>query len=522
MDLNTGTTPIQGTDTGNTSLPPIPSQSTGLPNSIVPPTTVVTEQTSVTNAPVSPTNNASEPSFLNPLETLKQLTNKPEGNKTTGPKLPPIPTDSKLPGVVGGVPEAGGIQPAVVATPESPITTTPSQVATVQPTINNDTPPQPMQNANTSLPGSTLASPGTMSVGLIRAPYDLKEMLDLIVQKEASDLHLVVGYTPSMRLDGSLIDIGDKILTPEMAKDLVYSILPDDKKEQLEVNREVDLAYQHGDLGRFRINAYWQRGYISAAFRLIPTRIRTLSELNLPDIFQKFPDMEQGLVLVTGPTGHGKSTTLAAVIQEINMRHPKHILTIEDPIEYVFPQQKALVSQRELGDDTHSWKGALRSALREDPDVVLVGEMRDLETISAAITVAETGHLVFATLHTNNAAQTIQRIVNAYPDMQQEEIRTELADVLEAVVAQRLIPVKGGGRRAVAEIMLMTPAIRNLIRENKIHQIDNVIRTSLDLGMVTLERSLVGLYKDQLISQEDALRYALDPTEMARLLEELV
>jgi len=204
------------------------------------------------------------------------------------------------------------------------------------------------------------------------------------------------------------------------------------------------------------------------------------------------------------------------------MKYPKHILTIEDPIEYVFPQEKALVSQRELGDDTHSWKGALRSALREDPDVVLVGEMRDLETISAAITVAETGHLVFATLHTNSAAQTVQRIVNMYPDMQQEEIRTELADVLEAVVAQRLIPIIGGGRRAALEIMLMTPAVRNLIRENKIYQIDNIIRTSLDIGMITLERSLLTLFREGLLSQEDALRYALDATEMARLLEELV
>ncbi|WKZ24380.1 MAG: type IV pilus twitching motility protein PilT [Candidatus Dojkabacteria bacterium] len=352
--------------------------------------------------------------------------------------------------------------------------------------------------------------------------YDTKTLLNLVVEKDASDLHLAVGYQPMIRIDGSLVTVGDTILDPKTAKELIYSILPDDKKEQLEVNREVDLAYQHEGAGRFRINAYWQRGYISAAFRLIPTRIRTIQELKLPDLFHKFSDMEQGLVLVTGPTGHGKSTTLAAVIQEINMKHPKHILTIEDPIEYVFPQQKALVSQRELGDDTHSWKGALRSALREDPDVVLVGEMRDLETISAAITVAETGHLVFATLHTNSAAQTIQRIVNMYPDVQQEEIRTELADVLEAVVAQRLIPIKGGGRRAALEIMLMTPAIRNLIRENKIYQIDNIIRTSVDIGMITLEKSLLGLYREGLIDQDDALRYALDATEMARLLEELV
>ncbi|MCC7304261.1 type IV pilus twitching motility protein PilT [bacterium] len=352
--------------------------------------------------------------------------------------------------------------------------------------------------------------------------YTIKALLDLVVQKDASDLHVSVGYPPMIRIDGDLVTVGKTILDPKSIKELIYTVLPDAKKEQLEVNREVDLAHQHETHGRFRINAFWQRGYLAAAFRLIPTRIRTIDELKLPSLFHKFSDMEQGLVLVTGPTGHGKSTTLASVIQEINMKYPKHILTIEDPIEYVFPQQRALVSQRELGDDTHSWKGALRSALREDPDVVLVGEMRDLETISAAITVAETGHLVFATLHTNNAAQTIQRIVNMYPDVQQEEIRSELADVLEAVVAQRLIPIKGGGRRAALEVMLMTPAIRNLIRENKIYQIDNIIRTSMDIGMITLERSLLSLYREGLIIREDALRYALDTSEMNRLLEEIV
>lgn len=521
MDLNTGT-PIQPP---NSQLPPLPQQSEGIPM-VTPPVTpqsnvpVVAPPTAdlpTVSQPVPPPPaQAPVPNFLDPLAMLKQMTS----GTGTAPQQPSQP-QSPPPQVTTSAPiaqeqpmqvsEVGAsnipVQPLAQATQVAPSL----PVVTDMPDVSTPTP-------STPLPQGASAAMSTLSFS---GQYTTKGLLDLVAQKDASDLHLVVGYAPMIRIDGELVLVGSQIVTPQMAKELIYAVLPDDKKEQLEVNREVDLAYQH-EMGRFRINAYWQRGYLSAAFRLIPTRIRTIDELKLPNLFHKFTDLEQGLVLVTGPTGHGKSTTLAAVIQEINMKFPKHILTIEDPIEYVFPQQKALVSQRELGDDTHSWKGALRSALREDPDVVLVGEMRDLETISSAITVAETGHLVFATLHTNNAAQTIQRIVNMYPDVQQDEIRSELADVLEAVVAQRLIPIKGGGRRAALEIMLMTPAIRNLIRENKIFQIDNIIRTSLDVGMVTLERSLLELYKEGLISQEDVLRYALDPTEMARLLEELV
>lgn len=553
MDLNTGT-PIPQP---SSQVPPMPGQSPGIPGTSVsqtvsPPSTIPPQASAVPlddnlstsvpevseNPPTLPPLNETEKSDIvdtladlqkmaespDLLTTNEELADAPGGSlpevitqpsepTTSAPLLsgavsPGIPTIDSSPAVtaVPSVSEVSGATTAVDNTAQTTPVSLDMPVVTSDALQPNATPVTPQPRANISMPGA----------------YDTKTLLNLVVEKDASDLHLAVGYQPMIRIDGSLVTVGDTILDPKTAKELIYSILPDDKKEQLEVNREVDLAYQHEGAGRFRINAYWQRGYISAAFRLIPTRIRTIQELKLPDLFHKFSDMEQGLVLVTGPTGHGKSTTLAAVIQEINMKHPKHILTIEDPIEYVFPQQKALVSQRELGDDTHSWKGALRSALREDPDVVLVGEMRDLETISAAITVAETGHLVFATLHTNSAAQTIQRIVNMYPDVQQEEIRTELADVLEAVVAQRLIPIKGGGRRAALEIMLMTPAIRNLIRENKIYQIDNIIRTSVDIGMITLEKSLLGLYREGLIDQDDALRYALDATEMARLLEELV
>jgi twitching motility protein PilT len=428
--------------------------------------------------------------------------------------LPPMPQQMQPPQF------PGNFSPPMQQMPQMQ----PPSLPTVEQQMQNvsQLPPLPQQAPQSvSQPAITASSaPMVQILGSDAGGLSIFQMLELVSTKNASDLHLVVGYPAMLRIDGDLVNISSTIITPELAKKLVYDVLPDDKKEQLEVNREVDLAYGYEGVGRFRINAYYQRGYISAAFRLIPTRIRTLDELKVPAIFKEFAELEQGLVLVTGPTGHGKSTTLAAIIQQINDNHPKHILTIEDPIEYVFPQSKALVSQRELGDDTHSWKGALRAALREDPDVVLVGEMRDYETVNSAITVAETGHLVLATLHTNNAAQTIQRIINVFPDVQQEEVRAQLADILEVVIAQRLIPIKGGGRRAAVEIMLMTPAIRNLIRENKIFQIDNVIRTSLDLGMITLERSLLNLYRDGMIEKEDALRFALDSSEMQRLINE--
>jgi twitching motility protein PilT len=279
------------------------------------------------------------------------------------------------------------------------------------------------------------------------------------------------------------------------------------------------LSYAFKDVARFRINAYYERGKPAAAFRLIPSRIRSIEELKLPGVFHQFAKLPQGFVLVTGPTGSGKSTTLAAILQEVNNSRPCHIITIEDPIEYMYPRGVALVDQREMHEDTHSWEIALRSALRQDPDVVLVGEMRDYETISSAITLAETGHLVFATLHTNNAAQTIDRIIDVFPEHQQEQVRTQLSNIVEAVVAQRLVPIQGGGRRAANEILLVTPAVRNLIREGKTHQIDNVIRTSMDMGMKSLEHSLVDLVREGLITVEQAETYAVHPEEIVRLLK---
>lgn len=351
--------------------------------------------------------------------------------------------------------------------------------------------------------------------------YSMKDLLGTVINKNASDLHISVGYPPIIRIDGELEVLGEKVISPQEAEELIFSILNDEKKELLEVNREIDLAYQYqeGINARFRINAYYSMKNLSAAFRLIPSRVRTIDELMLPQIYRQFAKLKQGLVLATGPTGHGKSTTLAAILEEINRTRFTHIVTIEDPVEYVFEGKKALIDQREMNDDTHSWGIALRSALRQDPDVILVGEMRDFETIAAAITLAETGHLVFATLHTNSASQTIDRIIDVFPENQQPQIRSQLSNILEAVIAQRLIPLEKGGRRAVSEIMLMNPALGNLIREGKTHQIDNIIRTSADIGMVSLERSLVNLVREGAISVQKAQEYAVFPEEVLRLLK---
>lgn len=359
--------------------------------------------------------------------------------------------------------------------------------------------------------------PKSSSTGKMAMTMD--QLLQTIVDKDSSDLHITVGYPPMMRIDGLLTPIVQEIITEEDAMNLIAPLLPENKRELLEVNREVDLSYAYKDVARFRVNAYYERDNPAAALRLIPSRIRSIEELKLPGVYHQFVNLPQGLVLVTGPTGHGKSTTLAAIIQEINTTLPKHIITIEDPIEYIYPPSKALIDQREMHEDTHSWEIALRSAMRQDPDVVLVGEMRDFETIASAITLAETGHLVFATLHTNNAAQTIDRVVDVFPEHQQAQVRTQLSNILEAVISQRLIPIIGGGRRAVSEVLLATPAVRSLIREGKSHQIDNVIRTSVDVGMKSLEHSLVDLVREGVITMEDAEAFAVHPEEVVRLLK---
>lgn len=348
---------------------------------------------------------------------------------------------------------------------------------------------------------------------------DTKSLLQQTIDLKASDLHLVVGVPPTLRIEGELASISSAgILTPEVVAEALKQILTGEQFERLTVNKEIDFSLSFSEKARFRVNAYTQKGSFAAAFRRIPLEIPDLDSLKLPKITHNFTNMRQGLVLVTGPTGHGKSTTLAAIINEINMNRSAHIITIEDPIEFVFKPIKSIISQREMRSDTHSWQVALRSVLREDPDVVLVGEMRDFETISAAMTIAETGHLVFGTLHTNSAAQTIDRIVDVFPEDQQNQVRLQLSSVLEAVFSQRLIGSTGGNGRVVAhEVMLGTNAIKTSIREGKTHQIDSIIQTSLEVGMSTLESSLATLVKSGQITLDVAQEWTVRPEELSRL-----
>lgn len=348
---------------------------------------------------------------------------------------------------------------------------------------------------------------------------DIQQMFSEAARKEASDIHFIVGFPPMLRVSGVLMPVeGAPPLTPESAKELLYTTFSPEQRELYETNREVDFSLATS-VGRFRVNIYMQKGTIAGAFRLVPQKIKTIEELGLPDICHEFVKLRQGLILVTGPTGHGKSTSLAAMINLINQSKGTHIVTIEDPIEYVYPPGVSIVSQREMHGDTHSWNIALRSVLREDPDVVLIGEMRDFETIQAAITIAETGHLVFATLHTNSAAQTIDRVVDVFPENQQMQIRLQLSNVLEGVLSLRLIPALGGGRIPATEILTATPAVRTLVREGKTHQIDNIIQTSAEFGMMTLESSLATSVKTGKIGMDIAQSFALRPEELGRLLK---
>ncbi len=349
---------------------------------------------------------------------------------------------------------------------------------------------------------------------------DIKNLLKLMIDKRASDLHLIVGVPAYLRVDGELAPIeGEAVLTIETVKDLIFPLLTPQQKDLYLVNKELDFSVELGKLGRFRVNVYFQKGSMAAALRLITEKIRNIEELNLPKICYQMAELRQGLVLVTGPTGHGKSTTLAAIINEINNNRADHIVTIEDPIEYVYLPKKSIISQREMHGDTHSWSVALRSVLREDPDVVLVGEMRDYETIAATLTVAETGHLVLATLHTNSAAQTMDRIVDVFPEHQQGQIRVQLANVLSGVIAQRLVPAIGGGRVPAAEILLGTSAVKTSIREGKSHLINNVIQTSAELGMQSLEQDLARLVNAGKVDLKIAQEYALAPQELTRLVK---
>lgn len=346
---------------------------------------------------------------------------------------------------------------------------------------------------------------------------DLQEIFAIAIDKNASDIHIVPGYNPSVRINGELYPLKTHpVVTGEMSEKLLLPLLTDAQKGNLMTNMEVDFGMQHNEV-RFRINMYHIKGTIAAAFRLITSQIRTLEQLGLPEIFHSFADLRQGFVLITGPTGEGKSTTLASIINEINTKHSRHILTIEDPIEYVYPASKSIVSQRELNHDTHSWGVALKSALREDPDVVLVGEMRDYETIQAAMTIAETGHLVFSTLHTNSVPQSIDRIVDVFPPQQQNQVRIQLAGTLRAIVSQRLLPTPDGSKRIPAcEIMVSNAAVASTIRDAKTHMIDNILETSSDQGMITFERYLSDLYAKGQITKEIAMSYAIRPQQITK------
>lgn len=347
----------------------------------------------------------------------------------------------------------------------------------------------------------------------------LKSLLLLVGQQGASDLHLVVGRYPTLRIDGKLHPITqDKILTPADTKALSDALLTNEKKEELIAVGQTDFSYNFEDRVRFRTNVFFQKGYISITMRFIMDKLRNLEELSIPPALYEFTKHSQGLVLITGPVGHGKSTTLAAIIDYINHNQEKHIVTIEDPIEFVYNQDRCIINQREIGRDAKTFPDALRAVFREDANVVLLGELRDLETISTAMTAAETGHLIFATLHTNDSAQTIDRIVDVFPAYQQHQIRSQLASVLLGVISQRLLPQTSGGRIPAVEIMLKNHAIENLIRENKDHQLDSVIETSLKDGMVSLDRALADLVLRGLVTVDDAFIYAKNRDYLQMLL----
>lgn len=339
--------------------------------------------------------------------------------------------------------------------------------------------------------------------------FKIQDLLLEAKEKGASDVHLNVGIPPIFRLNGKLAKTQFSILSPEDVHELIYSLISDQQKEQFEKDRQLDFSYELKDVSRFRINVFRHRLGEAAAIRLIPTEIKNVSELGLPDVISTLAEKDKGIILATGPTGSGKSTTLAALIDIINTNRYEHIISIEDPIEFIHQHKNCIISQREIGEHTDSFASALRVALREDPDVILVGEMRDLETISMALRAAETGHLVFSTLHTNSAADTIERIINAFPAHQQAQARMQVSGTIEAVIAQTLIPTADGlGRIVAAELMLATPAIRNLIRDEKIYQIPSTIQISRNIGMQSLDQSLKDLLMEGKITREDAIRKA--------------
>lgn len=372
--------------------------------------------------------------------------------------------------------------------------------------------PRPAPAASSAAPSAAAPAPG----------LNMRVLLEEMIERGASDLHITAGERPKLRIDGELVDSRvDVILTPKDTMALTYSILTENQKKRFEMEDELDFSFGIQNLSRFRANAYRQRGCVALAVRQIPFRIATIEELGLPPIIGKLAERPRGLVLVTGPTGSGKSTTLAAMVDKINRERRCHILTVEDPIEFIHRHQRSMVNQREVGSDTKSFAAALKYALRQDPDVILIGEMRDLETIQAALTIAETGHLCLATLHTNSAAEAINRIIDVFPSHQQAQVRAQLAFVLEGVITQQLLPrAQGRGRVLACEILVCTPAVRACIREDKVHQIYSIMQASKKHGMQTLNDSLAQLYLQRLVSLEDCLKCSPDPNELLRLVGE--
>lgn len=349
--------------------------------------------------------------------------------------------------------------------------------------------------------------------------YILEDLIRKAVETKASDLHITVGLPPVLRINGELTPIGSEILLPPVTEAFARQMMNDEQWKRYCDQGEIDFSYAVMGLGRMRVNAFIQRGSHAIALRLITIAMPTIDSLGMPVILKDLSAKQRGLILVTGPTGSGKSTTLAAMIDEINNTRGCHVITLEDPIEYLHKHKKSMINQREVGQDTRSFSNALRAALREDPDVILVGEMRDLETISIAITAAETGHLVLSTLHTIGASKTMDRIIDVFPPHQQQQVKVQLSAVIEGVISQQLLARQdGSGRVAALEIMTGTPAIRNLIREGKTHQIDSIIQTSSKYGMKTMDMSLIELYKSEAITYEDAMTYCIDRQIMSRMM----
>ena len=350
--------------------------------------------------------------------------------------------------------------------------------------------------------------------------FNLRALLEEMIQKGASDLHITAAEKPKLRVDGEMVDGSvPEMLTPKDTLQLAYSVLTENQKKRFETDDELDFSFGIQNLARFRGNVFKQRGCVAMVIRMIPFNVRTFQDLGLPPVIAKLAERPRGLILVTGPTGSGKSTTLAAIIDKINKERKGHIITVEDPIEFIHKHQSCIVNQREIGTDTKTFASALKYALREDPDVILVGEMRDLETVGAALTIAETGHLVLATLHTNSAAESINRVIDVFPSNQQSQVRTQLAFVLEGVITQTLLPkLKGRGRSMAAEIMVATPAIRALIRDDKVHQIYSALQSGKKHGMQTMNDALFQLYTAREVSQEECERVSHDPKEFLRMI----